>query len=191
MVKYETREPDVLSHLSRSSIFVRVDCLSRKARVTTRWARNGGDNIVTSWFVSYVAVIPRHLYIANLAAADVLICLLALPGTLWWLAHGWSGVAAGVAGGGVPAWAYRRVASVALCRGLPALQNTCTGAAAGTVAAIALDRYRAIVTRAHDATRSRRAVPRVIAAIWAASCALALPLVVFHVSTVTVNVYSM
>ncbi|KAE8748313.1 Orphan Neuropeptide Receptor 5, partial [Frankliniella occidentalis] len=121
-------------------------------------------------------MIPRHLYIANLAAADVLICVLALPGTLWWLAHDWSGLGGGPGGGG----AATTAASVALCRGLPALQCACAGAAAGTVAAIALDRYRAIVTRAHDASSSRRAVPRVIATIWAAACALAAPLVAFH-----------
>ncbi|KAJ1525273.1 hypothetical protein ONE63_010097 [Megalurothrips usitatus] len=121
------------------------------------------------------AVIPRHLYIANLAAADVLICVLALPGTLWWLANDWTGL-----GGGTSSAAYRHAASLALCRGLPGLQCACAGAAAGTVAAIALDRYRAIVTRAHDATSSRRAVPRVIATIWVAAAALAAPLVFFH-----------
>ncbi|XP_034254356.1 neuropeptide F receptor-like [Thrips palmi] len=49
-------------------------------------------------------MIPRHLYIANLAVADVLICLLALPGTLWWLLQGWAASPAVpvVASDGVP-----------------------------------------------------------------------------------------
>ena len=127
------------------------------------------SNAVVAWLVASRRALrtATNLYIANLAASDMMLCLFCLPFTLvrllmrnWTLGEG-------------------------MCRALPWLQSANVFASTTTVTAIALHRYGVVVATdfgdggVRDEASERRTAVRVIGATWVVSALFGLPLFVY------------
>ncbi|XP_046382347.1 neuropeptide F receptor-like [Ischnura elegans] len=105
----------------------------RRWRLRRRGGGGAGDGAALG-AVGRTAPAPRDLLVVNLAVADLSLCSVCMPFTLAALISG--------------RWALGE----ALCKAVPALQGFNILVSAGTIAAIAIDRYCTIV-RATAATR--------------------------------------
>ncbi|XP_014291375.3 neuropeptide F receptor [Halyomorpha halys] len=107
---------------------------------------------------------PRNMYIVNLALADLLLCLVCMPFTL------------------VSILKRRWTLGLLLCKMVPAIQGANIMVSAGTISAIALDRYFTIVQtpRGPVCRTARCSVAATIATIWSLSFLLMIPLLMYQ-----------
>ncbi|XP_075238325.1 neuropeptide Y receptor type 2-like [Lycorma delicatula] len=107
---------------------------------------------------------PRNLYIVNLAIADMALCLICMPFTL------------------VSLLRRRWTLGLVLCKLVPVLQGANISVSAGTITAIALDRYFTIVrpSRSQVFHRAAFSVASVISLIWGVSFLSMLPLLFYQ-----------
>ncbi|XP_065224090.1 neuropeptide Y receptor type 2-like isoform X2 [Planococcus citri] len=104
---------------------------------------------------------PRNLYIVNLAIADMLLCMICMPFTLFSLLK------------------RRWTLGILLCKMVPIVQGTNIMVSSGTITAIAFDRYFTIVRSPRDAM-CRCSVSTTLILIWITSFLCVLPLVFFQ-----------
>ncbi|XP_054258645.1 neuropeptide Y receptor type 2-like [Macrosteles quadrilineatus] len=107
---------------------------------------------------------PRNLYIVNLAIADLGLCLLVMPFTLISLLR--------------TEWTL----GVFLCKMVPVAQGTNITVSAGTISAIALDRYYTIVRspRGQVCQMATCSVAVTITLLWTFSVLVMVPLVLYQ-----------
>ncbi|XP_014242347.1 neuropeptide Y receptor type 2-like [Cimex lectularius] len=107
---------------------------------------------------------PRNMYIVNLAVADLALCLVCMPFTL------------------VSLLKRRWTLGLTLCKLVPALQGANIMVSAGTITAIALDRYFTIVQtpRGGVCRTARCSVASTIVLIWSLSFLSMVPLLIYQ-----------
>ncbi|RZF43740.1 hypothetical protein LSTR_LSTR009163 [Laodelphax striatellus] len=107
---------------------------------------------------------PRNMYIVNLAVADIALCLVCMPFTL------------------ISLLKRRWTLGSMLCKLVPVLQGANISVSAGTIAAIALDRYFTIVRprRSQACQGAVCSVASVISVVWGLSFVTMIPLLIFQ-----------
>ncbi|BES96119.1 Hypothetical protein NTJ_08928, partial [Nesidiocoris tenuis] len=107
---------------------------------------------------------PRNMYIVNLAVADLALCLICMPFTL------------------VSLLKRRWTLGLTLCKIVPAVQGANIMVSAGTITAIALDRYFTIVQtpRGQMLKNAKCGVASSIAIIWGLSFLSMVPLLIYQ-----------
>ncbi|XP_039300481.1 neuropeptide F receptor [Nilaparvata lugens] len=107
---------------------------------------------------------PRNMYIVNLAVADIALCLVCMPFTL------------------ISLLKRRWTLGSMLCKLVPVLQGANISVSAGTIAAIALDRYFTIVRprRSQACQGAVCSVASVISIVWGLSFVTMIPLLIFQ-----------
>lgn len=122
-----------------------------------------GGNLMVGWIIWRKKTMrtPRNLYIINLTASDLSMCLVCMPITLVGLLY--------------KNWGMGDL----LCKLVPVLQSANIMVSTSTVLAIAVDRYATIV-KVGRSSRSRLHVTSSIAAIWTSSVLFTMPLYFYH-----------
>ncbi|OWF51405.1 neuropeptide Y receptor type 5-like [Mizuhopecten yessoensis] len=104
---------------------------------------------------------PRNILIVNLSICDILMCTFCMPFSLIKLT--------------LKNWHLGDF----LCRAVPSLQNVDVLVSTFTIVAIAIDRYRAIVTVSRE-EEYRNMLKYMIAFIWIIAILCCIPMIVFH-----------
>ncbi|XP_060870660.1 neuropeptide Y receptor type 2-like [Metopolophium dirhodum] len=104
---------------------------------------------------------PRNLYIVNLAFADIIMCVVCMPFTLWALMS--------------RRWTWGLI----MCKTVPAAQGANITVSACTITAIALDRYFTIVRNPRGSV-FRCSVAKTLVLIWMVSFAAMVPLLLYQ-----------
>ncbi|XP_071540845.1 neuropeptide Y receptor type 6-like [Panulirus ornatus] len=125
-----------------------------------------GGNMMVGWVIWRKRTMrtPRNLYIINLTASDLSMCLVCMPITLVGLLY--------------KNWGMGSL----ICKLVPVLQGTNIMVSTSTVVAIAVDRYATIVKVGRSA-RSKFHVAASICAIWTSSVFFTLPLYFYYIVT--------
>lgn len=121
-------------------------------------------NLVISFVVARKTQMhtPRNLYIVNLTASDMTLCIVCMPFTLVAiLQRHWD-------------------MGVTLCKLVPALQGANIFVSVGTITVIALDRYLTIV-RGREIQNTRRRVVTSLVTIWVTSVLATTPIFYYQV----------
>ena len=120
-------------------------------------------NLMVGWIIWRKKTMrtPRNLYIINLTASDLSMCLVCMPITLIGLLY--------------KNWGMGDL----LCKLVPVLQSANIMVSTSTVLAIAVDRYATIV-KVGRSSRSKMHVTSSIAAIWTSSVLFTMPLYFYH-----------